>query len=239
MLTFGELFAGIGGISLGFERAGMIPKWHVELDDYATIILEKHWLHVTRYRDIRDCGRHNLEPVDVIAGGTPCQDVSLAGKRLGLEGERSTLWGEFARIVGELRPRWVVAENVLGLLSANSGRFFGNILRDLAALGYDATWNVLRASDFGAPHRRERVILVAHPDGERIERLWQAPIPRFSEFSWCQDVRGPADLRGRSDIPEPLVYRKGDGFSARMDRLGNAVVPQLAEYIGRLIVEAS
>ena len=288
MLTFGELFAGIGGISLGFERAGMIPKWHVELDDYATIILEKHWPHVARYRDVRECGRHNLEPVDVIAGGFPCQDVSLAGKRQGLEGERTTLWGEFARIIGELRPRWVVAENVPGLLSSDDGRFFGNVLRDLAALGYDAEWDCIPAAAVGAPHIRDRVFIladaastgwptwaskrepgrcsaqVAHPKG--IHGKWAiSGRGRGGESKETVGNRGSlfpnADRQGlavwqgpkgqrayppvaRTDwwAVEPNVGRVADGVPSRVDRLrclGNAVVPQVAEYIGRLIVEAS
>ena len=255
MLTFGELFAGIGGISLGFERAGMIPKWHVELDDYATIILEKHWPHVARYRDVRECGKHNLEPVDVIAGGFPCQDVSLAGKRQGLEGERTTLWGEFARIIGELRPRWVVAENVPGLLSSDDGRFFGNVLRDLAALGYDAEWDCIPAAAVGAPHIRYRVFVVAYPTCVRRDVLAQSPGEQnvcpseaagHVKAERCTDrelvTMAPRYCLERLWAPQPGVQRVVDGVPHVVDRLrclGNAVVPQVAEYIGRLIVEAS
>ena len=236
--TFGSLFAGIGGLDLGLERAGMQCSWQVEIDDYCNRILEKHWPNVTRYRDVRECGAHNLEPVALLAGGFPCQDVSVAGRGAGLAGERSGLWFEFLRVICEIEPRWIVAENVGGLLSNNSGREFGAVLRGLAASGYHATWQVLRASAFGAPHQRPRVFIVANRDSQRIEGFWQKPIRRVSEFSWCQTVRGVKDLRGRSDIPEPLIRRAGNGISPRLDALGNAVVPQVAEWIGRRIVAA-
>ena len=116
-LTFGSLFAGIGGFDLGFERAGMACKWQVEIDDYANRVLKKHWPDVHRERDIRQCGKHNLEPVDVICGGFPCQDISYAGLGAGLDGERSGLFFEAVRVVRELRPQIVVLENVAALLT--------------------------------------------------------------------------------------------------------------------------
>ena len=174
MLTFGSLFAGIGGFDLGLERAGMACKWQVEIDDYATHILEKHWPNVARYRDVRECGAANLEPVDVVCGGFPCQDVSVAGKRAGLAGERSGLWYEFHRILAELKPRWVVIENVPGLLSSNRGRDFAAILRGLAGLGYLSAWRVLDAQYFGVPQRRRRVFLVGClGDGRAAQVLFE------------------------------------------------------------------
>lgn len=164
-ISVGSLFAGIGGLELGLERAGMEVRWQVENDDYASRVLAKHWPDVARYSDVRDVGKHNLEPVDLICGGFPCQDVSLAGQRAGLEGQRSTLWSEFARIICELRPRWVLAENVPGVLSSDSNRFFGAILRDLAAAGYAAEWQSIPAAAVGAPHLRWRVFIVAHSNG--------------------------------------------------------------------------
>ena len=238
MLTFGSLFAGIGGIDLGLERAGMICKWQVEIDPFRRQVLAKHWPDVERFGDVKDVGKHNLAAVDLIAGGFPCQDISTANQNAeGLQGERSGLWSEFARIIGELGPRWVLVENVKRLLSINDGRDFGTVLKDLARCGYDATWQVLRASDVGAFHRRERVFLIANRDSKRIKGFWNEPLSQQPTFSWCQDVRGPTDLRGRSDIPEPLVCRSGDGFPAAVDAIGNAVVPQVAEWIGRRIVE--
>ncbi len=162
-LTFGSLFAGIGGIDLGLERAGMRCAWQVEIDDYAQKILAKHWPDVARFRDVRDCGKHNLTPVDLVAGGFPCQDISAAGKRVGITGERSGLWKEFFRIICELRPRFVLVENVAALLY----RGIDTVLADLASCGYDAQWQVLPAAAFGAPHIRERVFIVAYPGCDR------------------------------------------------------------------------
>jgi len=261
-ITFGSLFAGIGGLDLGLERAGMECRWQVEIDDYATRVLEKRWPDVTRFRDVRDCGAHNLEPVDLICGGFPCQDVSLAGQRAGLAGERSTLWSEFARIVGDVRPQWVLAENVAGLLSSDDGRFMGAVLRDLAALRYDAEWGCIPAAAVGAPHLRWRVFIVAYAQGSRSG--WQG---RRHKNAWLGSTSGSEGLVGESPdqtvadanreslgrfaesrgqrgqwAVEPDVGRVADGVPSRVDRLrclGNAVVPQLAEWIGRRILDVA
>jgi DNA (cytosine-5)-methyltransferase 1 len=156
-MTVGSLFAGIGGFDLGFERAGYRVRWQVEINAYCRAVLRKHWPGVRRYGDVRRVGRHNLEPVDVICGGFPCQDISIAGAGAGLDGARSGLWREYARIIREVRPRYVVVENVPALLS----RGLGTVLADLAACGYDAEWDCLPAAAVGAPHRRDRVWIVA------------------------------------------------------------------------------
>ena len=171
-MKVGSLFAGIGGIDLGLSRAGFQIEWQVEIDDYCSRVLAKHWPNVARFRDIRECGKHNLPPVDIVVGGFPCQPHSLAGKRQASNDNRD-LWPEFYRIICELRPRWVLAENVSGLLSSESGRFFGGILWDLAGIGYDAEWQVLSAVAFGAPHLRKRIWLVAYPSngGWRLQPL--------------------------------------------------------------------
>jgi DNA (cytosine-5)-methyltransferase 1 len=160
-LTFGSLFAGIGGFDLGFERAGMTCKWQVEIDDYANRVLAKHWPNVHRERDIRTAGRHNLERVDVICGGFPCQDISYAGLGAGLDGERSGLFFEAIRVVRELRPRIVVLENVAALLTRGLDRVLGT----LAEIGYDAEWHCIPAAAVGAPHIRDRVFVI----GQRNE----------------------------------------------------------------------
>jgi len=169
--TLGSLFSGIGGLDLGVEAAtGARTAWQVEADPWCRSVLARHWPDARRYDDVRTAGNEGqeLERVDIIAGGFPCQDVSVAGKRAGLSGgERSGLWSEFARIVRVVRPRIVFVENVSGLLSME----FGRVLGDLAALGFDAEWGVFRASDAGAPHRRERVFVLAVADAERIERI--------------------------------------------------------------------
>ena len=153
-----SLFSGVGGLELGLEWAGVgHTVAQVEKDPYCRAVLAKHWPNATRYDDVCTVGAHNLEPVDVICGGFPCQDISYAGKGAGLAGHRSGLWYEFARIVGEMEPRFVVVENVAALLT----RGIDQVLGTLADLGYDAEWSTLRASDVGAPHRRERVFLIA------------------------------------------------------------------------------
>jgi DNA (cytosine-5)-methyltransferase 1 len=161
--TMGSLFAGIGGFDLGFERAGFKTVWQVEIDPYCQKVLAKNFPEAGRFGDIRECGRHNLKSVDVICGGFPCQDISNAGKRAGIEGERSGLWSEMHRIIRELRPAYVLVENVAALL----GRGMGVVLGDLAEIGYDAEWEVVSAADMGAPHLRERVWIMAYTTGPR------------------------------------------------------------------------
>lgn len=163
-----SLFAGIGGIDLGLDRAGMECVAQVEKNDFCLKVLTKHWAHVPKFKDVKDVGKNNLPAADLICGGFPCQPHSLAGKRKASADDRD-LWGEFARIIRECRPKWVLAENVPGLLSSENGRFFGRVLRDLGASGYDVEWQSISAAAFGAPHIRERVYIVAHhkSEGER------------------------------------------------------------------------
>ena len=173
-LTFGSLFAGIGGFDLGFERAGMVCRWQVEIDQECRNDLAMRWPNVRQHDDVRTWGSPTAEPVDVICGGFPCQDISNAGLRKGITGERSGLWSEIARIAGDLQPRFVVVENVSALL----GRGMGRVLGDLATLGYDAEWECLPASAFGAHHRRDRVFIIAYrPDSVRLrpQRQWPPP----------------------------------------------------------------
>lgn len=155
----GSLFSGIGGLELGLEWAGLGPvAWQVEQDAYCRKVLAKHWPDALRYEDVRAVGASNLSRVDVLCGGFPCQDLSYAGKGAGLAGARSGLWFEYARIVGELRPKLVIVENVAALATRGLDRVLG----DLSALGYDSLWFPLRAADLGAPHRRERLFVVGY-----------------------------------------------------------------------------
>lgn len=181
MFTMGSLFAGIGGFDLGFERAGFKTVWQVEIDSYCQKVLAKNFPEAKRFGDIRDCGRHNLESVDVICGGFPCQDISNAGKRAGITGERSGLWAEMCRIVGELRPRYVVVENVAALL----GRGMGRVLGDLAEIGYDAEWEIISAADVGAPHLRERVWIMAHAKAFQCMQRCESPMFR----RWSKEAK--------------------------------------------------
>jgi len=168
MLTIGSLFSGIGGLDLGLERAGMRVLWQVENNAYCNRVLEQHWPAVARYGDVRDVGRHNLEPVDLICGGFPCQPHSLAGKRKGKEDERN-LWPEYLRIVDELRPTWVLGENVPGIRTT----ILDDILDDLEGLDYATRTFDIPACAVGAPHLRHRFFIVAYcnsrdaPDGSK------------------------------------------------------------------------
>lgn len=235
--TVGSLFTGIGGLDLGLEWAGFTTAWQCERDEWCRGILERHWPGVGRYSDVRDVDE-SAPRVDLIAGGFPCQPVSNAGKKLAQADER-WLWPQFARIIRALRPRVALMENVAGLYS----RGLDDVLGDLAALGYDAEWHCIRAADVGAPHRRERVFIVAHANGAGLQGRWRehelrGPVPQGK----VGRVRGaPSASGGGHWVIEPGVGRMADGVPNRVDRLralGNAVVPQVAEAIGRLIIEA-
>mgnify|MGYP002408830625 CR=1 FL=1 len=180
-MKFGSLFTGVGGFDLGFERAGMKCEWQVEFDKNCQNILRKHWSETELFDDVRTVGRHNLKPVDVICGGFPCQDVSIAGKRAGLAGERSGLWSEFARIIDELEPKWVVVENVPGLLSSNRGRDFATVIRWLAERGYGVAWRILDSQHFGVAQRRRRVFVVgSFGNGGAAEILFESEGVRWN-----------------------------------------------------------
>ena len=158
-----DLFSGIGGFSLGLERSGAFKTVaFCEIEPYCQKVLAKHWPQVPIYDDVRTITAERLATdgiaVDAICGGFPCQDISCAGKGAGIEGERSGLWFEYARIIGELRPRYVIVENVSALLSRGLDRVLGT----LAALGYNAEWHCIPASAVGAPHRRDRMWIVAN-----------------------------------------------------------------------------
>ncbi|MCP4813462.1 MAG: DNA cytosine methyltransferase, partial [Planctomycetaceae bacterium] len=164
-VTYGSLFAGIGGIDLGFDRAGMECRWQVEMDEHALKVLEKHWKGVHRERDVRECGKHNLDQVDVIAAGFPCQDISYSGRGAGLDGDRSGLFFEVARLVCELRPKVVVLENVVALRTRGLDRVLGT----LGEIGYDAEWHCIPAAAFGAAHIRDRIFILGYANSTLIK----------------------------------------------------------------------
>ena len=209
-MRFGSLFAGIGGFDLGLERAGMECAWQVEIDPWARRVLARHWPSVARYEDVKEVGHHNLEPVDVICGGFPCQDISHAGKRAGIGGERSGLWGEYARIIRELRPRYVIVENVGALLV----RGIDVVLRDLAESGYDAEWDIISAAAVGAPHLRERVWIVAYPklSGVPERRGVEDPCANSERPS---RVSGNVNKSGQQQEGEALAYPSDSGTDRR------------------------
>jgi hypothetical protein len=301
-LTIGSLFSGIGGLELGLEWAGLGPAlWQVEWEAANRHWLAQHWPDAVRHNDVCAVGAHNLEPVDVICGGFPCQPHSTAGLRKGSSDERD-LWGEFGRVIRELRPRYVVGENVPGLLTSDGGRFFNRVLSDLAEAGFDVEWDVLSAADVGAPHLRERLFIIAservaharrggvqrldrpcrdgvpprpreggsqqrerfrfdargggialgHADGERGRGGRERPHAGDAGASgevvpWREAVplRGadgtvrlvPADAAARG--PESPLWPVAHGVPGRVARLraaGTAVVPQVAEVVGRMIL---
>jgi DNA (cytosine-5)-methyltransferase 1 len=295
-----DLFSGIGGFSLGLERAGMKTVAFCEIEPYCRAVLKKHWPDVPIYDDVRTltaarlaadgiletdvvgdtagsrsssrafsgirgsqkgAGPRDAQPqrrgIDLICGGFPCQDISVAGKGAGIAGERSGLWSEYARIIGEVRPRYVIVENVAALL----GRGLSRVLGDMAALGYDVEWHCIPASAVGAPHRRDRLWIVAHdagePHGRHNARTSERQVPQSRNGVGTGDLalaecsgregRQSQRLRSSSIVPsswwfvEPDVGRVANGIPSRVDRLrslGNAVVPQIPEIIGKAIMMA-
>jgi site-specific DNA-cytosine methylase len=235
-LRVGSLFSGIGGFDLGLERAGGFhTAWFCEQDEFCQHVLAQHWPGVPCYPDITDLRGAEVEPVDVLCGGFPCQDLSYAGAGAGLAGARSGLWSEYARLIGELRPRYVVVENVSALLA----RGLGVVLGDLATLGMDCEWGCIRAADVGAPHLRDRVWLVAYPSrdvpggstpaGSNGERAGESSATSMAYHDqerreWRPRVFGPGWWRELTDCgwwqPEPRVRGVDDGLSAGLDGSG-------------------
>ena len=320
--TVGSLFSGIGGLDLGLERAGMRVIWQSEIDSFACKVLKKHWPEVVNHGDIKQIDWATVEPVDIICGGYPCQPFSTAGKRRGTDDPRH-LWPWVRTAISELRPQYAILENVRGHLSMGGLQVIG----ELAEIGYDAEWRVVSAAGLGAPHRRDRIIIVAYPNSSDAPDGRECSDVQSKDQSWGDDGTGsrsnfgqvsmgsarqdasnvayPNDTGSRTPerrvdsngsqkikerrnisqfgvsgcsqdlansnskgwqgriwtqktsqafgrfnnsgtnagwgnqwITEPDVGRVADGIPHRVDRLrglGNAVVPQVAEYIGRLI----
>jgi DNA (cytosine-5)-methyltransferase 1 len=165
-----DLFSGIGGFALGLEWAGIETVSFCESDRKCRKVLKKHWRNIPIFLDVETLTYEklrskNISPIDIIVGGFPCQDISLAGKGAGIDGARSGLWKHFARLVSEIRPRYAVVENVAALRS----RGLGAVLGDLAAIGYDAEWHCIPACAVGAPHQRDRIWIIAYPNSKRFQ----------------------------------------------------------------------
>jgi len=298
-LTVGSLFSGIGGFDLGLERAGMKIIWHSEIDQFACKVLKKHWPDVPNLGDITKVDWTNIERPDVICGGYPCQPFSTAGRRGG-ENDPRHLWPAMHNAIRLLRPRYAIMENVRGHLSLG----FGRVLGDLAEIGYDTEWQVIPAAAVGAPHRRERVFIVAYPKSEYSNGSNDYPriglesqtFSKFRNNGWSQSLANTDSRRRKQCEPkteslsgisssskridtdmadtndhrcwqstsatkekqerwtktaackcgwwevEPDVGRVANGIPNRVDRLkglGNAIVPQVAELVGALVVEHS
>jgi len=261
MMQVLDLFSGIGGFSLGLERTGGFRTVaFCEIDPFCRKVLEKHWPGVPIFEDVRKLTAGDLnDRIDVICGGFPCQPFSCAGKKRGTKDER-WLWPEFYRIVCEVKPRWALVENVPGLLSVDSGRAFAGILSDLAQIGYDAEWNVLSASQFGLPHLRKRVFLVAYPHsfGSDEVSIFQRDLPKVNNAPpivvdiYIENIKRsfpeiPINIRSDDELPSGMDGCKmSNGFYAgpkniiqnSIEALGNAIVPQCAEYIGNCVLKS-
>lgn len=268
-----DLFSGIGGFSLGLERAGFETVAFCELDKHAQKILKKHWPKVPIYEDIKQLdGKQFRGAVDLVCGGFPCQDLSQAGRQAGFSGERSSLYTEMLRVIGECLPRYAIFENVTGLLTGEQGRWFAQFLYNLAQVGYDAEWHCISASYLGAPHHRDRVWIIAYPSsnngdasaneksrkqrGEQtqLDSTKSAKNAAHPKNKRCEGrvkiahhlqqqiqlVRSAASKHGGFNLSEPSLCGANDGVSGRSHRLrqlGNSVVPQIPEAIGRAIIE--
>lgn len=236
--THFSLFSGIGGIDLAAEWAGFESIGQCEYADFPTKVLEKNFPNVERWRDVRSVTDESIRDrlgegykIDLLSGGFPCQPHSLAGKRLASSDERD-LWGEFCRVICETKPKWVLGENVRGLLSSEDGRFFGRILRDLVQLGYSVGWCCFPACWVGAVHRRERVFIVAHANSDGL----QGGMHKDGEERQVQHNNNqmPFSSLVQRFVPKDListsqVIRGSNGIPDKLDRiksLGNAVVPQ-------------
>ena len=265
-----SLFSGVGGFDLGFERAGIETVLQAERDPHCLKVVERHWPQVRRVTDVRCVGegwaarvphgemggadsgpdaqrlRHERsanQGADLIFGGFPCQDLSVAGKRAGLGGERSGLWFEFHRVLSELRPRWTVIENVPGLLSSNEGRDFGILLDGLGELGYGVAWAVLDAQHFGVPQRRRRVFIVGCLGDERRAAAVLSVCESCGgnpETGRAPGERVAATVRGRSagpgvNIPgrggeddDNLIFAIQDGREIEKDQNGLGISRDIA-----------
>jgi DNA (cytosine-5)-methyltransferase 1 len=311
MLTVGSLFSGIGGLDLGLERAGMEVIWQSEIDPYGCRVLKKHWPEVVNHGNIKEINWGDVVRPDIICGGYPCQPFSTAGKRNGTDDPRH-LWPWVREAISELRPKYAILENVRGHVSLG----LNVVLGEMASIGYDAEWQIVSAASVGAPHRRDRVIIVAYPSeqlkhgrghlnsksafGQRkaiqepisgsnspstnkvfTEQRWLSALLANTTQQFCngepdytrdsarpETVSQSGDSGGAQDVAdthsaprqqqqeravcepniggrgwwetEPDVGRVAHGVPSRVDRLkglGNAVVPQVAELIGRMVID--
>ena len=241
MMKHLDLFSGIGGFSLGLQRTGHFKTVaFCDFDKKTHSVLKKNFPEVPIYDDVRTLKGEDIGTVDIITGGFPCQDLSVAGKGAGLAGERSGLWYEMHRLIKETKPRWVIAENVSALRS----RGLDEVLRSLAEIGYDAEWHCIPASAVGAPHRRDRIWIVAYPNdrGSAVWRHWEFSGSEKVTSLWGFIRRGTQEFISRQWWKiESRPHGVANGVPNRVDRLkqlGNALVPQIVTIIGNAIVEA-
>ena len=265
-VTVASLASGIGGFDLGLQRAGMTIAWQCEIDPFCRQILAKHWPDVARYPDLTTLSGFEEAPVDLVCAGFPCQSISVAGKQQGMHDHDRWLWPSIRRLVARIRPRWVVLENTPNLLAVNDGNAFAQVLGDLCGLWYDCEWDLLSAQDVGAPHLRRRLFIIGRLDESVRSAGTARPDLADTDDAGRQKQRGaesmgtqqrsterrrftsPRVLSGRIGgtwPPQPDVLPVVDGLSTGMDdtrrsqitALGNSIVPQIAEWIGRRIIE--
>jgi DNA (cytosine-5)-methyltransferase 1 len=239
MITCGSLFAGIGGFELGaqwaFESAGIPHKvlFQVEQNKFCQKILKKHWPDAQLFKDVRAVGRHNLPDIDILMGGFPCQDISVAGHQKGIiNGKKSGLWFEMLRIISELRPAIAVLENVPAILRVGGPVVVGS----LAKIGYDTEWQIISAAQFGAPHLRKRWFCVA-TDTDRHRESVSAINAKTCRVSGSSRYKRPDWQRFPT---QSAICSRDDGIPSRMARLralGNAIVPQCSEFIFNHIIK--
>ena len=235
MTTIGSCFSGIGGFELGLERAlNAKTVWQIENNPFCQRILRKHWPDCDLYDDIQTIKPSSLSPVDIICGGFPCQDISISGRRTGLQnGKKSSLWNYMFRIIDHLRPRIVCLENSPHIVRLGLDTLCGQ----MASIGYDIEWGVVSAKSMGAPHNRKRWFAIAYPHSLRAQvqaKRKNASLEMFRSFG------SDRSSHWRAWPSQSGICGRDDGISGRVDRikaLGNAIVPQCSEYIGHLIKE--
>lgn len=226
-LSHGSLFSGIGGFELGAEIVGINNIWNCEIEEFQRNILKKNFKDTKQYADIKEL--QNPEYVDIISGGFPCQDISIAGKGAGIDGERSGLWSEMFRVVRDVRPKYVLIENS----SMLAIRGFETVLCDLSKIGYNAEWQCLSGTTFGIQQNRERLYCIAYPNSEHDKRGGSQQIFRKPNLPG-EFTRIYPGWKRRSDLPESRFLRATNGLRPWLDRvgaIGNAVMPLVAVYL--------
>ena len=215
-MIVGSLFSGIGGIEIGFEKAGFETGWFIENDLYAQQVLRKQFPQAKIYGDIKDIDFRTVPKVDILTGGFPCQDISNAGKRAGIEGSRSSLWKYYLEAIRTLRPRFAFIENVSALLN----RGLHVVLADLAKIGYDAEWHCVPASAIGANHKRDRIYILAYPD-INPNRAWPGEteeknkIPSINREERCSRVPGRTNNEISRTDKCGLLHRQAEEQSTK------------------------
>lgn len=244
MLTHISFFAGIGGLDEGARRAGIRTTEAIEFEKNRYQVLLKHNPTVNISNDIREYNASHISRIKnvIFSGGFPCQDISLAGKKAGIFGSRSSLWGEYGRCIGEGRPNYAIIENSPQLLN----RGLEKVLFDLSEIGYDAEWECISASAFGMPHGRRRLFIIAYPQEigrKRILLRGNQGIFKQIEKTNALDSRRYPFLQFEQSVGQPAVFGMDDGFPGRshlVERLagcGNAVSPVIAEYLFHCIIQ--